>query len=230
LKSVNQMSWSMINALDNGANASTDVPDLFNDSAAAIATKWARWTTRNPAARYQNTCNRISSPLAGNDVLPVQTNGSLLITYQALLANDTALSQLAQLTVTNLPTRTAHGTLTTVANGFLYQQNSGFTGTDSFTYYTFDQRLHLPSARAATVTLNSPFPQPPILIARFTATNTLVLSWPGDYSGWHLLVQSNATGIGPGTNWVDLGPATGSPMVLPVQPEERSVFYRLRRP
>ena len=228
LKSVNQMSWSMINALDNGANSSTDVPDLLNDSAAVIAAKWAKWRTRNPAVRYQSSCNRIASPVAVNDVFRVQTNGTLLITPQMLLANDTDLSQLSQLTVTNLPSRAAHGILTAVAEGFLYQQDPGFLGTDSFTYFALDQRLHLPSATAATVILNSPVP--PALTAEATATNTLVLSWPAGYVGCHLLVQSNAPANGLGTNWLDLGPVAQNPVVLPVAPGAGSVFYRLRLP
>jgi endoglucanase len=188
LKSVNQMNWSMINALDNGANSSTDVPDLLNDSAAVIAAKWARWTTRNPAVRYQNTCNRISSPIAVDDNFRVQTNGTLLITSQALLANDTDLSQLCQLTVTNLPTRTAHGNLTAVTNGFLYEQDSGFKSADSFTYYTLDRRLHLPSARPATVTLNSPLPLPPATVRAVPALGSVALSWSSapDAAGYNL--------------------------------------------
>jgi hypothetical protein len=193
LKTVNQMDWSMINAADNGASLSSDVPNLSTDSAATIQTKWARWQTHSPAVRFQPTCNRYSSPVAGDDIFGVAAGGTASFTTQTLLTNDTDLSQSAQLAVGTLPARTAHGSLTPTVNGYVYQQDSGFTGTDSFTCFTVDQRQHLPSAYPATVSL-----VPALLGIGFGGNGTTVISWPATADGFGL---KTAAMLGPVAAW-----------------------------
>jgi hypothetical protein len=155
LKTVNQLNWSMENAANNGASTDTDLPDMANDSAAEIHDKWTRWRTRkHPTAFWQTTMNWLAAPVCGNIVLPV-TNGAAAFTAQTLLANVTDLAQYSQLAVTNLFLgRTAHGTLTTASNGYFYQADAGYTGTDSFTYSAIDQSDNLPAPSGGTVTLN----------------------------------------------------------------------------
>jgi len=155
LKTVNQLSWSIENADDNGPSTSKDLPDMANDSAAEIHDKWTRWRTRNnPAVFWQGTMNWLAAPVCGNVVLPV-TNGAAAFTAQTLLANVTDLGQYSQLAVTNLILgRTAHGTLTVSSNGYLYQADAGYTGMDSFTYGAIDQSDNLPAPNVGMVILN----------------------------------------------------------------------------
>jgi hypothetical protein len=56
-------------------------------------------------------------------------------------------------------------------------------------------------------------------------SGTLQLSWSD--TGFHLQAQKNTLGVGWGTNWVDHPGGTTSPVTVPVDPQNRSVFYRL---
>jgi hypothetical protein len=58
--------------------------------------------------------------------------------------------------------------------------------------------------------------------------NTIQLSWPSDHTGWRLQVQTNDLTQGLGTNWVDVAGATATnQMIIPISPDNSSVFYRL---
>lgn len=179
LKTVNQQSWSLENAVNNGPSISTDLPDLVNDSAAVISNKWTLWRTQNnPAVYYRGTMNRLAAPMAVNDVLQFGTNGTVTFSAQTLLANDTDLNQYCNLSVTNLPVQTAHGTLTTTTNGFRYQADAGYIGLDSFTYRSIDQSVNLRSPNAATVTLVSILlPLPPTGLKALGGSQHVDLNW-----------------------------------------------------
>ena len=59
----------------------------------------------------------------------------------------------------------------------------------------------------------------------------LTLSWPADHTGWTLQTQTNPLATGFGTNWFDvLDSATTNSVVLPVDVNSGSVFYRLIYP
>jgi autotransporter-associated beta strand protein len=61
--------------------------------------------------------------------------------------------------------------------------------------------------------------------------NTLDLSWPADHTGWSLQSQTNAYGAGLGTNWfIVLGSSGTNHVILPIDPANGSVFFRLRSP
>jgi hypothetical protein len=60
------------------------------------------------------------------------------------------------------------------------------------------------------------------------AAGLLTLSWPTNM-GWTLQAQTNSPGVGLGTNWVVVpGSTTITNLVVPVNPTNGSVFYRLR--
>jgi hypothetical protein len=71
----------------------------------------------------------------------------------------------------------------------------------------------------------------PTNITAVVSGNVLMLSWPPDYLGWRLLVQTNTARTGLSTNWVAL---PGSELVtstnLTVNPANGAVFYRLAYP
>jgi hypothetical protein len=57
--------------------------------------------------------------------------------------------------------------------------------------------------------------------------NQLQFTWPGDHLGWTLQAQTNS----PGTNWSTVsGPAATNLWVIPIDPANTSVFYRLVYP
>ncbi len=61
------------------------------------------------------------------------------------------------------------------------------------------------------------------------AGNALDLSWP--VAGGRLQVQSNSPGVGMTSNWVDVpNSTTTNRVVVPIDPANGSVFYRLAWP
>jgi polygalacturonase len=69
----------------------------------------------------------------------------------------------------------------------------------------------------------------PVSVNFQMAGNQLGLSWPADHIGWHLLVQTNSSGIG--TNWqVILGSELTNQFFLPIDSAQGSVFLRLSYP
>lgn len=74
-------------------------------------------------------------------------------------------------------------------------------------------------------------PAPAAIVSTPTATNTLVLSWPVDRTGWVLQNQTNALNVGLSANWfVVPGSATNNQVVVPVVRTNATVFYRLTLP
>jgi autotransporter-associated beta strand protein len=64
----------------------------------------------------------------------------------------------------------------------------------------------------------------------FGGTN-LTLSWPLDHTGWRLEAQTNSLADGFGTNWVTVsGSAETNQFIIPLNPTNGSVFYRLVYP
>ena len=61
--------------------------------------------------------------------------------------------------------------------------------------------------------------------------STLQLSWPADYQGWTLQVQTNAVNVGLSTNWVNVpNSAQTNQVFLPITPANGCVFHRLVYP
>jgi len=72
-------------------------------------------------------------------------------------------------------------------------------------------------------------PPPPTMTWQFNAgTRTLHINWIG--TGFRLQAQTNSLGVGLTTNWFDYPGGTTSPVTVPVDPGQRSVFYRLAWP
>lgn len=72
-------------------------------------------------------------------------------------------------------------------------------------------------------------PSPPQL--NFGLSNSVThLTWPTDYIGWRLEMQTNSTG-GLGTNWLTVpGSITTNRVSIPIDPANRSAFFRLGFP
>ncbi|MEI6075927.1 MAG: autotransporter-associated beta strand repeat-containing protein [Verrucomicrobiota bacterium] len=73
-----------------------------------------------------------------------------------------------------------------------------------------------------------PEPWPPTNLIFSVSSNRLTLSWPANYLGWSLQVQTNSLSTGLGTNWFTV---PGSSLVtttnVPLAATNPSVFYRL---
>jgi len=71
---------------------------------------------------------------------------------------------------------------------------------------------------------------PTNLVWNLSGTN-LDLSWPTDYVGWRLQIQTNPINVGLGTNWIDVpGSTTTNNVTLPVDATVGNVFYRMVYP
>jgi hypothetical protein len=74
---------------------------------------------------------------------------------------------------------------------------------------------------------NAVNPNPTNIVFSVTG-NQMTLSWPADHQGWTLQAQTNALSVGLNTNWVDLAGSTSTnQMIVPINPANGSVFYRL---
>ena len=68
-------------------------------------------------------------------------------------------------------------------------------------------------------------------VSMSASSSALNLSCPGDHLGWRLQVQTNGLTVGLGTNWFDvIGSTTTNIMLLPMDMNNGSVFYRLIYP
>lgn len=83
-----------------------------------------------------------------------------------------------------------------------------------------------------SITLISGLTQTPTgITSTATSTNTLVLSWPVDHTGWTLQNQTNTLNVGVSTNWFNVaGSTTNNQVIVPVVRTNATVFYRLILP
>ncbi len=92
-------------------------------------------------------------------------------------------------------------------------------------YWT--NRLAADGTIAVATTVNT---LPTNVVVGASGTN-LTLSWPADYTGWRLLVQTNPPGTGLGTNWFTWPNSTNVHSVsVSVTPTNASVFFKLVYP
>jgi VCBS repeat-containing protein len=131
-----------------------------------------------------------SAPAAVADTYTVNKNTALVVAAPGVLSNDND-PQLNALTAV-LETAPAFGTLTLNANGgFSYQPNTGYTGSDSFTYHANDGLLN-----SNTVAVN--------ITVREVPTGLLVNpSFESDFTAW-TKTGSAAIGSYPGTDGVKI--------------------------
>lgn len=74
-------------------------------------------------------------------------------------------------------------------------------------------------------------PQTPTSISYSASPGHISISWPANYQGWILQMQTNTLSGGLNTNWVDVaGTASVTSTNILVDPAAPTVFYRLRYP
>jgi fibronectin type 3 domain-containing protein len=71
----------------------------------------------------------------------------------------------------------------------------------------------------------------PVDVSMSASSGALTLSWPADHLGWRLQVQTNILATGLSSNWFDVaGSSATNSVILPVDANQGSVFYRLVYP
>ena len=159
--------------------------------------------------------------LGTNNMTISKTNG--IISYSQLGASGT-LSLGGTLNV--------NYTGTGLTNGDTFQLFSAPTITGAFT------TVNLPTGATWTnrtaidgtiVVLSvSTEPSTPPTLATVLTGNSLSLSWPTTYSSYVLQAQTNSVSVGLSTNWVTV-PTSGNTITVPINPNNGSVFYRLKK-
>ena len=146
-----------------GTPGNTPVTDLVDQNFKnyTLATPPADNTSLNPSYAYSGSDPVDGSvtitttnlpPTAVGDTYSTDSRDVLTVAAPGVLANDTDPQGNPLQAVNN--TNPAHGTLAFNSNGsFTYTPNSGFYGTDSFTYQAFDNQI-LADSNVATVTIN----------------------------------------------------------------------------
>ena len=85
------------------------------------------------------------------------------------------------------------------------------------------------SSLPVTITVSNTVATNPTNIFATVSSNNLIISWPGDHTGWTLQAQTNSPSNGLGTNWVDVpGSSSVNRVTNVIQPANGSVFYRLK--
>jgi autotransporter-associated beta strand protein len=161
----------------------------------------------------------VQSNVTLNGLLQMELNRTNVQTADRLISTTGSVAASGTLTVTNLgPALVAGDTFQLFS-----QPVSGFA--------TLNLPDVSPNAWVNLLTNNGTIyvlaTSPTNLAIQFTAGN-LTLNWPSDHTGWRLQVQTNDVSQGLGTNWTEVADATTTnQLTVPINPESKSVFYRL---
>jgi hypothetical protein len=150
------------------------------------------WT--GSSAYAMNLENVIVSSLAVGDVFSVNAGSTLTVPSPGVLGNDTGVFSTG--TSASLVTGVANGSLALNANGsFTYTPNSGFVGTDTFSYRASSGQTNLGSA-PVTIIVNGTGGVPVIVTQPVDQTNNA-----GTTAGFSV----SATGTGLSYQWLKNG-------------------------
>ncbi len=139
----------------------------------------------------------------------------------------------AVLTVTNLGA--------TLVTGDTFQLFSGpvtaFTtvnlpaaSADNSITYVWDNKIAV-DGTIKVLSGASPVSPTPTNITTSVSGNQLTLSWPASHTGWTLQAQTNALSTGLSGTWYDIpGSTTTNQVIVPINPANPTVFYRLTLP
>ena len=115
-------------------------------------------TARNYATVSLTINSANHPPVAYNDYYTVDQNKTLNVSGSGALANDYDQETFFLSAVLN--TNPTHGTVSFNSDGsFAYIPQTGFAGTDSFTYYAFDGSAYSASAATVSITVNAGSPR-----------------------------------------------------------------------
>jgi fibronectin type 3 domain-containing protein len=122
-----------------------------------------------------------------------------------------------------------NGTYETVASDLPYLNYTDTGVTPGTTYYYVISATNSFGESSDSVVVSAQ----PVSLASFqagfnVAGGQIQINWPQDHTGWTLQVQTNAVGVGLGTNWVTVPNSTVTNQVqFPIDSANGSVFFRL---
>lgn len=137
----------------------------------------------------------------------------------------------ATLTVTNVGPTLLSGSTYQLFNGpvsMFTTVNLPATDVTGQIAYVWQNDVAVNGTITLTTGLNT---TPTTIISTPTGTNTLVLAWPQDHTGWTLQNQTNTLNVGISTNWFNVAASTTTnSVIVPVVRTNATVFYRLNLP
>lgn len=188
------------------------------------------------------TVNGTVSPGASIGTLTFANN--LVLAGTNIMEIDRTSAQNADLVVANA--LTCGGELVVTNIGEALQANDTFDLLNAGTFSGAFAQITLPPLNpglgwdTSTVAANGiikvvvTVPTTPTNIAWSVSANNLTLSWPKEYIGWTLLMQTNNLATGVSTNSADWGPVPGSTttneVTIPLDAAKPTEFYRMAYP
>lgn len=181
----------------------------------------------------KNVYGRVYMSSVGRGVLYMDSAVNVSNVIVSPVTFSTFVTGTRQLTATVLPANATYPSFTwassnaaiaTVSAGGLVTANAA--GTTTITATTLDGGFIAGSVVTVTNLLSSP-----LLTFTTSGGSAMTFSWPADHRGWLLQVQTNGLSTGLGTNWFTVsGSAATNQIVLPLNPANGAVFYRLSSP
>jgi hypothetical protein len=182
----------------------TDSSSLYPDSDGDGMNNWQEWQCRTVPTNALSALRMLTATLVGTNVT---------VTWQSVAGVRYFLER-----GTNLG---GHPGFWLLAPNVLGQADTTtYTDTNAASLSPLFYRVGV----GANVAPTNP-PQPMLTWQQDTGTGTLQLSWNG--LGYRLQAQTNGAGYGLRTNWFDYPGGTTSPVTVPVESRNGSVFYRL---
>ena len=166
-----------------------------------------------------------SLALNGNALFKINSSASPS-NDEAVVSGALSVSGTGTLTVTNLGPALVAGDKFTLFNGPVANGNV-LTVTGGGVSWTNNLALNGSIAVLSTSVL----PTTPTNITLTSSSGSIALAWPYSYTGWLLQVQTNSLSTGLGSGWVTVaGSSATNRVILPVNPANPCVFYRLAYP
>ena len=166
-----------------------------------------------------------SLALNGNALFKINSSASPS-NDEAVVSGALSASGTGTLTVTNLGPALVAGDKFTLFNGPV-AAGSALTVTGGGVSWTNNLALNGSIAVLSTSVL----PSTPTNITLTASSGSITLAWPSSYTGWLLQVQTNSLSTGLGSGWVTVaGSSATNRVILPVNPANPCVFYRLAYP
>ncbi len=214
--------------------------DLSARSDAAFTISSSQVLSGNGTVNGSLTNNGTLSPGESIGKLTVSANVTLGATGSTVMEANNATATNDLLTVGG--TLAYDGTLLiTNVSGTLYTNNQvlklfsstgGYSG--SFANIVFPGVTTYDASQLAvngTIKVVSVVPTTPTNITVSVSGGNMTLSWPVNYTGWLLQVQTNTANVGLNNNWSTYPGSTGvNSISIPINPTNPSVFFRLAYP
>lgn len=145
-----------------------------------------------------------------------------------LIVTANPIAYLGTLVLTNI------GAPLEVGDTFTLFSASGYSGAFTLVSQTPNQTVSWNTANLAingSISVASVGPAVPPSLTCAPRAGGFELSWPADYTGWQLQVQTNLLSVGINTNWAAWPDSTTTNQaIVPITPENPSVFLRLIYP